>query len=332
MIEEVARVYGYDNIVATAPRYHSSLLPHAPIYVFENEVRARLLAEGLQEFLTCDLIGPSLINIAGHAGMPEDATVKVLNPTSIEQSILRTSLLPGLLQVVKNNYAHQTHDLSGFEIGKIHFKDKEQYKEQSVAGIVMTGKSRPHHWKQKAEDVDFYDLKGIVENLLETMGIEKPLFKVTKLPSFHPGRQLGIFVGSLEIGSLGEVHPAIVKRLDVPQRIYFAEINLHDLYKVHPSFENKVSDLASFPSSTRDWTVTLKDGETVDKILGVLQSLTEPLLEEVTVLDIYENDSLGKGVRNATFRFVYRDKGKTVSQEAVDGAHWALIGTLNVGH
>ncbi len=331
LVEEVARVYGYDNIIASAPSYHSSLLPHAPIFIFENQVRARMLSEGLQEFLTCDLIGPSLINIVSHADMPEEATVRVLNPTSIEQSILRTSLLPGLLQVVKSNFSHQNHDLSGFEIGRIHFKDKEQYKEQSVVGVVMTGKVRPHHWKQKAENVDFYDLKGVIENLLAMMGIENPIFKSNKFTSFHPGRQLAIYVGSLEIGSLGEVHPSIVKRLDVPHRIYFAEINLHDLYKVHPVLKKKVSELPIFPSSTRDWTVTLSGGQSVEKILEILDSLTEPLLEEVLLLDIYENDSLGKGVRNVTFRFVYRDIEKTISQEAADAAHWALIGTIGHG-
>ncbi len=330
LVEEVARIYGYDNIVAEAPRYHSSMLPQAPIFLFENQVRSRLLSEGLQEFLTCDLIGPTLLHIANEASMPDEAVVKVLNPNSIEQSVLRTSLLPGLLGVVKHNYSFQNHDLSGFEIGRIHFKDKDQYREQSVAGIIMTGKSRPHHWAQKPEEVDFFDLKGIIENLLRTMGVEDLQFRSNKFSSFHPGRQSAIYVGSLEIGSFGEVHPSIVKRLDVPQRIYFAEINLHDLYKVHAS-QKKVQDLAVFPSSSRDWTVTLQGGQSAQKLLESLRASTESLLEEVILLDIYENEVLGKGVRNVTFRFIYRDAEKTVSQEAVEAAHWALIKTLGMG-
>ncbi|MGZ3633784.1 MAG: phenylalanine--tRNA ligase subunit beta, partial [Parachlamydiaceae bacterium] len=233
IIEEVARVYGYDNIVADSSRYHGSTLPNAPIFVFENQARDRLLAEGLQEFLTCDLIGPTFSAIAKEAIMPESATVHVLNPTSIEQSILRTSLLPGLLQVVKYNASHQNVNIAGFEIGRIHFKDKEDYKEQSMVGIILTGQSRFHHWKQKPEDFDFFDLKGIVESFLDLMGVKGMTLKNNQLPSLHPGRQASVYVGPLEIGSFGEVHPSIVQRLDVPQRIFFGELNLHDLYKVH---------------------------------------------------------------------------------------------------
>lgn len=327
LIEEVARIFGYDHIVASAPRYQSSLLPHAPIFLFENQVRSRLLTEGLQEFLTCDLVGPTLLNIAYEANMPVDATVTVLNPTSIEQSVLRTSLLPGLLQVVKSNFSHQNHDVSGFEIGRVHFKEKEQYKEQSVVGVILTGKSRPHHWEKKPEDVDFYDLKGMIENLMAMIGVEKPLFKSNKLSSFHPGRQQAIYVDSLEVGSFGEVHPSIVKRLDIHQRIYFAEINLHDLYKVHAG-QKKVRELAIFPSSSRDWTITLSAGQSAQKLLDHIHASTVHLLEDVLLLDIYEHESLGEGVRNVTFRFVYRDVEKTISQEAADAAHWALIETL----
>lgn len=324
IIEEVARIYGYENIASPAPYYHDSTLPHAPIFIFENQVRARLLSEGLQELLTCDLIGPSLINIAKESSMPEEATVRVLNPTSIEQSILRTSLLPGLLNVIKYNYAHQISDLSGFEIGRIHFKDKDQYKEQSVVGIIMTGKTHLHHWKHKPEEVDFFDLKGIIETLLDLMRVQNPIFKANALPSFHPGRQLGIYVESLEIGSLGEVHPIIVKRLDIPQRIYFAEINLHDLYKVHDG-ENNVHPLAIFPSSSRDWTVTLSKQASVAMLLEQIRKLATPLLEDVFLVDLYENKDLGAQVYNPTFRFVYRNNERTVEQEAVDKEHWRLV-------
>ena len=114
------------------------------LYLFEEKVRSRLVAEGLQEFLTCDLIGPTFEEILGiKLSMPSEMVVKVMNPTSIEQSILRTSLLPGLLQVVKYNIDHQIHDIAGFEVGRIHFRDGNQYKEPPVVGIVLTGESRP---------------------------------------------------------------------------------------------------------------------------------------------------------------------------------------------
>ncbi|WP_068467104.1 phenylalanine--tRNA ligase subunit beta [Candidatus Protochlamydia phocaeensis] len=324
LVEEVARLYGYDNIPRQGGAYHSSSLPPAPIYVFEKEVQARLIAEGLQEFLTCDLIGPSLINIVQDYSMPPESVVSVVNPTSIEQSILRTSLLPGLLQVVKYNIDHQNHHIGGFEIGRIHFKDGNQYKEQSVAGIILTGKSSPHHWDIKSHDYDFYDLKGIVENIFNELGIPQPVFKNLGIETFHSGRQASVFVNSLEIGSIGEIHPAIQRRLDVSQRILFGEFNLHDLMQMAKRRE-KTEPLAIYPGSERDWTFTITDKVSFDVILDAIKSQQSQLLERVSLLDIYRSDKLSPGYQNMTLRFTYRDPSKTIAQDVVEAEHQRLL-------
>lgn len=320
LIEEVARIYGFENIPATLPKYHTNQLPHAPIFLFEQEIRERLMAEGLQEFLTCDLIGPSSLDVINGGTMPESGVIHVLNPVSIEQSILRTSLLPGLLQVIKYNIDHQNPDICGFEIGRIHFKNQDKFVEQSVAAVVLTGKNRPHAWDQKALEFDFFDLKGMVENLLKALGIKNYSFKENSLHTFHNGRQAAIFVGQLEVGSIGEVHPAIQRKLDVPQRILFAELNLHDLYPLRKT-NVRLEELSRYPASERDWTITLKEEATFEKVIAIMRSFASPLLEEVTLLDIYRSDKLGQGLKNVTFHFIYRDKQKTISQEAADMEH-----------
>ncbi len=320
LVEEVARVYGYDNIPKAYPKYHVSNLPHSPMYLFETEVRNTLLAEGLQEFLTCDLIGPTLLNVVNGPNMSEDAVVKVLNPTSVEQSILRTSLLPGLLQAVKYNADHQNHSISSFEIGRIHFKTENKFKEHSVLGIILTGKKEHDSWSKHPENIDFFDLKGIVENLLENLGIKDCVFKENHLKTFHDARQAAIFAGDLEIGSLGEIHPSIQRKLDIQTRILFAEISLHDLYPLKKSHV-KMSPLPIYPSSTRDWTVTLEEAISYDQILKMIFSVPSKLLESVFLIDIYRSEKLGKGLKNVTLRLIYRDKEKTVSQEDVDAEH-----------
>lgn len=324
LIEEVARIYGFDNITQAASRFVSSQLPHAPIFLFEKELRSRLLGEGLQEFLTCDLIGPSLLNIVHDADMPEDSLVKVVNPTSIEQSILRTSLLPGLLQTVKYNWDHQNHDIAAFEIGRIHFKDGSHYKEQSVAGIVLSGKQRPNHWDVKARESNFYDLKGLVENLLSELRVADVAFKDEGLASFHPGRRSSVYAGSLKVGSLGEVHPSILRRLDVPQRILFAEINLHDLFQVRGP-EPRMQEIPQYPGSERDWTLTLKEEIRVAEVFDAVHVAASPLLESTVLLDVYRSDKLGMGLKNITLRFLYRDRKKTISQEIVEAEHARIV-------
>lgn len=326
LIEEVARLYGFDNIPVEAPRYHASTLPMAPVFAFERIVRTHMLAEGLQEFLTCDLIGPSLLDIVQDTSIPSESTVKVLNPTSIEQSILRTSLLPGLLEVVKYNVDHQNTDIHGFEIGRVHFKQNSQYVEQSVLGVVLSGSTAPESWSEPLREVDFYDLKGVIENLFRGLGIKNVEFKPNELTVFHSGRQASIFVGALEVGSIGEVDPAIQRRLDVAQRIYFAEINLPDLYPLCAG-QTRMEALPLYPSSGRDWTVTLKEETAVEEVFKILRQTNSRLLESINLVPnaIYRSDKLGSGIKNVTFHFVYRDRKKTIAQETVDAEHARII-------
>lgn len=329
LIEEVARIYGYDNIRKETTKFSASDLPHATSFLNEREMRQRLVAEGLQEFLTCDLIGPSMRHVVNEKDQEDKALVVVLNPTSVEQSVLRTSLLPGLLQAVKYNWDHQNHNINGFEIGRIHFKEGDKYIEEPVAGIILSGKSRSHHWDVKPLDYDFSDLKGIIENIVRELKVENVTFKATSLPVFHPGRQAGIFVGPLEIGSFGEVHPAVQRRLDVPQRILFAEINLHALFQ-HRKQDVKMQQIPLYPGSERDWTITLKEDVQIAVVFDAVYAEPSALLVDLALLDVYQSDKLGKGLKNVTFRFFYRDSTKTIAQEEVDAEHARII--VNATH
>ncbi|MEM1282886.1 MAG: phenylalanine--tRNA ligase subunit beta [Chlamydiota bacterium] len=321
LIEEVARLHGYENLYRAPTTFHNSKEPHSEVFLFEREIRGRMISEGLQEFLTCDLIGPTLLEIVHGPVMSEDALVKVLNPTSIEQSCLRTSLLPGLLQVVKYNYDHQNHDISGFEIGRVHFKKEEgQYHEETVVGITLSGNNHPHNWGDKPREVDFFDLKGIVENLLDGLGIKNLVYKNNELPHFHNGRQASVYIDQLEMGTIGEVHPSITRKLGVPQRIFFAEFNLQDLFS--SSVKDQVMQkIPVYPASERDWTITLKETVSVNEIFELIQSIDSRLLEKCDLRDIYRSDMVGEGLKNVTFRFVYRDTKKTIAQETVDREH-----------
>lgn len=328
LIEEVARIYGYNNIEKCAMRYQTSSIPHTPMFMFERLVRSKLIGHGLQEFITCDLIGPTISNIAKEHLMPEEAIVRVLNPTSIEQSILRTSLMPGLLQLVKYNLDHQNHNISGFEIGRTHFKEANQFKEVTVVGIVLSGKKAPHHWEGQNQNVDFYDLKGIIENFLIELGVSNAVYKPSQYKSFHTGRQASIFVNELELGSMGEIHPAILRRLDVSQRILFAEISLPDLMSVRKEMD-KMEPLPIYPCSERDWTLTVPEGTSVQEILALIRASTSSLLEDISLIAVFRSEKIGMSNKNLTFRFVYRDKEKTIDQATVDREHGRIVSAVS---
>ncbi len=328
LIEEVARIYGYGNIKGKRSGARPSIIPDAPMYIFESQMRALLIQEGMQEFLTCDLIGPTLTQIVQDQTISPDSTINVINPVSIEQSILRTSLLPGLLQVVKYNYDHQCHAIKGFEIGRIHFKNGSQFVEQSMVGMILTGPSHPHNWNTISQLFDFFDLKGIIEVFCKELGIQQLVFKNLNLSSLHTGRQASVFVGDLEIGSFGEIHPAVQRRLDVPQRILFAEFNLHDLLKVSKPLE-RVSELPLYPGSERDITLTIEQRVSFQNVLDAIQIKKFPLLENVSLVGIYRNDKIGREFQNMTLRLNYRDLNKTLSKEEVEAEHQRVLADLH---
>lgn len=324
LAEEVARMVGYDNIPRKPPLFHTSELPNNPYFLFERDVRKRLIALGLQEFLTCNLIGPTMLETVPDPKIEEEGVVRVLNPTSVEQSILRTSLLQGLLHVVKYNWDHEGEAVAGFEVGKVHFKADGKYSEPLIAGLVLSGASDPYHFTTKAPSFDFFDLKGIIENLLEGLNIKRYSFRSSKIDTFHTGRQSLIQVDGIDVGSFGEIHPAIQRKLDVPLRIYFAELNLTDLLKAKKG-SLKMNPLAAYPRSTRDWTLTVSDTVPIEQMIGSILRIPSQLLEKVSLVDIFHSEKIGKGVKNVTLHFVYRDREKTVAQEQVDEEHARII-------
>jgi len=324
LVEEAARLYGYNNIELKVPFIQTSKIPSHPLFEFEREIRARLLAQGLQEFLTCNLISPLEAKLTSEKELPQDHIVSVLQPSSTDQSVLRPSLLPGLLQVAKFNLAHQRKDVAGFEIGKIYFKEKEIFEELPMIGILLFGLSHPLQWREKTEKFDFFYLKGILETLISGLRILNFSFKSSHLQSLHPFAQASLIIDNRLSGAFGEVHPNVLAAFGIDIPLFFAEIDLQELF-VAKKREKKMSDIPLYPGSTRDWTVTLKADESVDTIFQLIKKVKSPYLEKFLLLDLYKSEQIGKDRKNATLRFYYRDLNKTISLETVEKEHSNII-------
>ncbi len=327
LVEEVAILYGYNHIPRAIPRHASSTMSHAPLYLFEEEIRTQLTAQGLQEFLTCGLISPSLAKLSAENALNEAAQIHVLHPRSVDQSVLRSSLLPGFLQVIRFNLDRGNQDIAAFEVGKIHFKHQQTPVEHSSAAIVLSGKSSPYHWDPKPREQDFFDLKGHLENLLNSIGIEALIFERSHLHSFHPGRQAILKIGDVTIGVMGEVHPSHLDQLEIDQRVFYGEINLTDLIRVKKR-EWRMQPIGLFPGTIRDWTLTLKDETPIGYVFNVIELLRPSLLEDFSLLDLYKSEKIGKDRKNITLRFVYRSMEKTLSFEEVESIHSKLIAQM----
>ncbi len=323
LIEEIGRLVGLQRDVATPAHYAASSLPHHPLYIFEGEVRRRLLALGLQEAITSDLISPDMAALITDGSATNDSLVKMVNPLSADQSILRPSLMPGLLDVVQRNIKQRTLDTHFFEVGHAHLKKGEGFVEPRIFSIVLTGMKQPNHFSLNPQPWDFFDLKGMLEELFYTLRFSKVFVEKSDLSMFHPGRQAKVFVDDVHVGILGEVHPELLAKLDIPQAVLFAECDMQELMKL-PRKEVKMHPMAIFPSSERDWTITLAKKINFDEIMTKINEIKPAICETVELAAIFEHEKLGIDKHNVTLHFVYRDRAKTVSQEEVDKAHKSL--------
>ncbi|GAB4186213.1 MAG: phenylalanine--tRNA ligase subunit beta [Simkaniaceae bacterium] len=322
LIEEVARVYGYNNIPKAAPKLRlGDLLPH-PMHVFQKKVRHYLLEEGLQEFITCDLISPKESGIVEKAFSHLDS-MAVIHPSSVDQSVLRISLAPSMLNSLKINFDQTNFDVSAFEIGKIHFKAEDKPLEKESLGILLCGERAPRHFDRKALKMDFLQLKGIIENLFSKLHINSAKFLKDQNLLFHPQKQAKICIGGQQIGWLGELHPNIMDYWDMDKRVYFAELDMEALLQLNEK-TIKMSPLPVFPGSERDWTVPLPKKEPVGKILELAEAMPSSLLKSCKLIDLYESEKQ-PDQKNATFRFFYRSDKKTVQQQAVEKEHERIV-------
>jgi phenylalanyl-tRNA synthetase beta chain len=316
LIEEIARIYGYNNFEKRDSYFTTSSVPHHPLFLFEREIRQRLAAQGLTEILTSDLISPALASLLSD----KESQVEVVHSKSEEHKVLRSALLPGLLQVVRHNLAHKNSEIRGFEIGRIHFKRAAKFEEETMGAVILTGSDAPH-WEKTDGQLDFFHIKGIIENLTKSQHLSsKVQFTTSSHPSFHPFRQASFSIGDTVLGVIGEIHPDLLEKMDIKQRVLYSEFNLSLLRAFIPA-DPKMKPLPIYPGSERDWTITLDEHAPIGEVLKKIQSYPSPLLQKIELIGLYKSEKLGAHKKNATFRFFYRSPEKTLSYEEVEKEH-----------
>lgn len=320
LVEEVARVYGLDHIHAKASKYSFSQQEDSPHYLMEEVLHKLLLQEGLQEIITCDLVSPQMNLINGQ----ENKQITALNYMSQDLSVLRTSLLAGHLNVLKHNQDHQNSNIQIYEMGKVYKMKGDCFDEQASLHITLSGRRSPYHFSEKQNDLNFFHLKGMVENVLGAIISKEILFEKSHLAYFHPGVQAQISCEGEIIGHLGEIHPSILRKLSLKQPVFSAELHVTSLIK-HQALQKTFSPISPFPSSERDWTLTSLDELEIGHLIRSIKSIPSRILKDVFLIDIYKSEKIGHANKNVTLRFVYRNDKKTISFEAIEMEHARII-------
>ena len=302
--EEVGRLYGYHNLASTLPIVQTRRGRYIGDVKYRKMISKRLRSLGLNECKTYTLVSP---NMASMFNYDEKEKVVLPNPISADKSVVRTSLIPSLLKVYDYNKSRGISNILIYEISKIYDKD---YNEDSKITGLLKGCYMPNSWNGKME-VDFYLVKGIVENLLDYLGF-KNRYSFIKCDSsdMHPGISAYITLDRKKIGLIGRVHPLICK-----DDVYVFELSLNSLMgKVKPI---KFKPASKFPSIKKDVSFIVKDDVQSEEILKVIKKSGGRLLTEVDVFDVYKGDNVQKGYKSIAYSLTFSSDDRTLSEEEV---------------
>ncbi|MCH5166709.1 MAG: phenylalanine--tRNA ligase subunit beta [Erysipelotrichales bacterium] len=302
--EEIGRFYGYENLVSTLPRVPIRKGEYAPDVKIRKDISKRLRSLGLNQCLTYTLTSPEMASMFKYDGMEN---IILPNPMSTDKSVIRTSLLPSLLNTYEYNKARKVNDILIYEIAKTY---NVNYEETQKVAILMKGNYVTNSWNQSSVKVDFYLLKGIVENVLDYLGFKNRYsFEVDKnISELHPGVSARILLDRKEIGIIGKLHPSIKK-----DEIYVCEIAINPLMTSTKAIKYKEAN--KYPEMVKDVAFIIDNEITSKEIEEVIKKSGGRLLSNIEVFDLYNNIEEGK--KSMAYKLTFVDSTRTLTDDEV---------------
>ncbi len=313
VIEEIARIYGYDNIPVTLP----DLKIKSTKDISEDQmkrIKTILVDAGLNEACTYSMLPP----LTEEIGEPRGENIKILNPISEDLSVMRRSIIPGLLKVLTYNLNRQIEDVNIFEIGKVFYRSAGANVEKIELAALMFGK-RSYRYDGKKESVDFFQAKMIAEDILVFLGVNYEI-KENIMPGLHPGKSAAVYKNGKIIGMFGELHPDVGSRLNVDEPIYVLSLNLDEALNIK-KLPPKYKEIQLYPAVKRDIAMIVPYGVTNKAIIGEIRASGGEMAEEITLFDKYEGGQIEKGYFSLAYSITYRNPGRTLTDEEVNAKH-----------
>ncbi|MDD4627305.1 MAG: phenylalanine--tRNA ligase subunit beta [Syntrophomonas sp.] len=316
LIEEVARLYGYGNIPASLPEGESSSGGLNSYQKFRQQLN-EILAQSLSEVVNYSFINPADFDLLLlPADSPLRNVVKIANPLSEEQSVMRTLLLPGLLETIQRNLSRQNQNLAFFEMGQVFIPANELLPmEELKLGAIVSGKSELNWLKHRVE-LEFFFLKGIMEDLLQQLGVIDYEFKETQNPSYHPGRTASLWVKDQEIAVIGELHPLVLENYDIKERASAFELDIEKLFSLLGS-SKKVESISRYPAVERDIAILLDQEIKASQVISVIKGMNNPLLYNLKLFDLYSGAQVPKGKKSMAFKAIFQSAERTLTDAEV---------------
>ena len=318
--EEIVRIYGYDKLPSTIINSASEKGGKTQKQHMDDMVLNAMLASGLSQSISYAFISPKAFD---KINLPADSelrnTVKIKNPLGEDYSVMRTTTIPSIMESLGRNYARNNEIARLFEIGKVYIPLQDESllpEERNILTAGMYG------------ECDYFHLKGIVENLLEVLGVEKYSFvRESDNPVFHPGKTAALMIKNEKVGVLGEVHPDVADKFGLDLPAYVAELNLDILY-TKANINKKYKPLPKYPAVTRDVALLVEDSILVQEIQDIIIKQGGSMVEAVKLFDIYKGEQIPEGKKSIAYAIVYRQENKTLTDNEVNKVHNKILKTL----
>jgi phenylalanyl-tRNA synthetase beta chain len=313
LIEEIARVYGYNKLPRSKSLNELRLGVRTETRTELSRLKDRLISLGYQEIITYSFVEPSLLELI-NPGFP---AVALQNPISADMSVMRTTLWPGLLNTLKYNVNRQQDRVRIFESGQVFLNENGKlFQPSRLAGLVY-GNREPYLWCHSNKPVDFYDIKGDVESLVGLSRNEESFaFKAIEHAALHPGQSAALIFNGVQIGLLGALSPVIQRELDLSYRVYLFEIDLDFLQRARIS---KVSELSKFPEVKRDIAIVIDNEVSGGEILETIRVCAGACLIDLRIFDVYQGDAVEKNKKSIALGLTLQHPSRTLGDEDING-------------
>ena len=326
LVEEIARIYGYNRLPTTTVQAPLPILPSREARVGLPALREQLIARGYEEAITYSFVDPQLQNIVE----PQAPTVALANPISADMAVMRTGLWVGLLNTLRHNLNRQQSRVRLFEAG-LRFVPERQgsldgLQQQPVLAGLIFGRRLEENWVHDKEAVDFFDLKGDVEALL-ALSRDSADFQFAKAghSALHPGQSAQILRDGRPIGLLGKLHPSVQKALGLSQGVYLFEIALGGVADAKlPDFQ----ELSKFPEARRDIALLVNDEIAVGDIARAVRRAAGDTLIDLKVFDVYHGKGIDNNRKSVALGLIFRDLSRTLTEREVSESIDRVVGTL----
>lgn len=308
IIEEIARMYGYNNIKSKRIEGKVTMAVKSPARIFEDKIKDLAMKNGLTEISTYSFVSPKGLEKAGIEGEKYQNQLSLLNPLGEETSVMRTTLVPAMLDVIYTNTSRKNEEFAAFEFGNTFFANGEEPPKEVKS---MVGASY-------GKDEDFFTIKGRLEGILLGLGVKGQEYHVEKSNgTFHPGRCAIVKAKDQTLAIIGEVHPTVLERYGIKKRVYLFEIFVEEL-KLSSNPEIVYKSIPKFPSVLRDIALVCEKKTYVSEIEGVIKKYGKKLLEEVKLFDIFEGEQIGKDKKSVAYSLKFRAADRTLTDEEIN--------------